>query len=169
MITVIRNDHKARFAHDVYDIKIKEEKPMFKLIGTTRNEGVCLYESPSYGAVAHTFDKIVDAIMNGEKSIMILPPVHEHKPMSKEEFDCCEIHDLHHFDEDHPIPPGHDMYGRRITEKFIGDNNCHTVNETPNYIPQGDNFFYNWQDSAENMPMYSGKNSPDNRFLNNIY
>ena len=75
MITVIRNDHKARFAHDIYGVKIKEEKPMYKLIGTTRNEGICLYESPNYGEVAHTFDIITDAIMNGDKSIIIMPPV----------------------------------------------------------------------------------------------
>ena len=31
MITVIRNDLEAKYTHDVYDIKIKEELPLYKL------------------------------------------------------------------------------------------------------------------------------------------
>jgi len=156
MITIIRNDREARFAHDIYGIKIKEELPNYKIIGTTRNEGICIYESPNYGAVAQTFDIIVEAMCNGDRTILITPPVVE-KAMSKEEFfDHCMVHDFRPINEDNPIRPNEDMYGRPI--------NSHTVNESskPPYEPD----FYAWDSDQRNFG-FLPKNSFDNKYLNN--
>lgn len=160
MITVIRNDREARFAHDIYGIKINEELPKYKIIGTTRNEGICIYESCNYAAVAHTFDLIVEAISNGEQSILINPPVVDHRLSKEEFFDQCEcaVHDLRCIDDDHPIKHTEDLYGRPITP----DN--HTVNEHPErYQPD----FYAWNTEERNFG-HLDKNSFDNRYLNNV-
>lgn len=157
MITVIRNDREAKYTHDVYDIKIKEELPLYKLIGTTRNEGICLYESPNYGAVAQTFDIIVNSIMNGEKSILIIPPVVD-KGMSKEEFiKESDIHDFIKVDEDNPIPLDCDIYGRPL--------NCNSVYEQSQPYQQD---FYAWETPNSTFNPLN-KNSFDNKFLGNQY
>lgn len=160
MITVIRNDVKERYAHDVYDIKIKEELPNYKLMGTTRNEGVCLYESPNYAAVANTFDIIIEAITSGQKTILILPPVSD-KIMTKEEFNesISNIHDFRVIDDDHPILPNQDMYGRKI-------DNCNSVYETPTF-PSAE--FYAWNENNSNIPDAFNKNGFNNKYLNNVY
>jgi hypothetical protein len=158
MITVIRNDTNAKFAHDIYGVKIKEEAPIFKLIGTTRNEGICIFESPNYGVVAQTFDIIVDAIVSGEKSILITPPIVD-RGMSKEEFDTCDIHDYIKIDEDHPISINHDMYGRKIEDDY-------QVYEKPQRYEQD---FYAWNTNQMTTPPPFSKNSYDNKYLNNQY
>lgn len=93
MITIIRNDKDARFAHDVYGIKIKEEKPIYKIIGTLNNEGICLFESPNFCEIAETFDYIINAIMDGKPFVTIRPPI-ANKCMTKEEFDSGEVYDF---------------------------------------------------------------------------
>lgn len=167
MITVIRNDCKARFAHDIYGVKIKEELPNYKLIGTTRNEGICIYESPNYGAVVTTFDIIVEALMSGQKSILINPPV-VHKKMTKEEFvQETNVHDFIPIDEKHPIPNGHDMFGRKLAPEVFGDNR--PVNEElPPYRPIPEPDFYAWNSDESTLnPM--DKHSFNNKYLTNRY
>lgn len=162
MITVIRNDRDARYAHDVYDIKIKDENPMYKLIGATRNEGVCLYESANYAAVAHVFNVIIEAIMSGEHSVMIMPPHNHNHSLTKEEFDPCDVHDFMKLDDDHPIKIGHDRYGRKVEDVFGND---HYVFEGK---PLDTSNFYAWEENEQNIPNL-GKNSFDNKFLVNSY
>jgi len=168
MITVIRNDCKARFAHDIYGVKIKEELPNYKLIGATRNEGICLYESPNYGAVVKTFDIIVEAIMNGEQSILICPPVVD-KKMSKEEF--IEKTNVHDFVKDLDKLPvdGYDMFGRKLSPEVFGD--CRPVNEqNPPFRPYNETDFYAWNSNESTLPLNPlEKNSFNNKFLNNRY
>jgi len=156
MITVIRNDRDARYAHDVYGIKIKEDLPLYKVIGTTRNEGICLYESPNYAAIAQVFDHIVEAMSNGDKTVLIIPPMPP-KLLTKEEyFDQCAVHDFRHFSEEEPIRRTEDLYGRPLNEN-------HLVNELPQpYRPE----YYNWNRNEKYVDNLQ-KNSFDNRYLNN--
>lgn len=158
MITIIRNDREAMFAHDVYGVKIKEDQKNYKIIGTTRNEGLCVFESCNYAEVARTFNKIIDAISHGEKSVLINPCTVK-TMMSKEEFlDRCAVYDTRRIDEDHPIKRTEDLYGRPLTDS------CHKVNEPyTRYQPD----YYGWN-TDERMHGFLDKNSTDNRYLNNV-
>lgn len=158
MITIIRNDKDNRFAHDVYGIKIKEELPKYKIIGTTRNEGICIYESVNYASIARIFDQIIEAITNGDKTVLIVPPI-ETTLMTKEEFfDHCSIHDFRAIDEEHPIRRDEDLYGRPIPESN------HNVYENPQRYDQD---FFAWKTQEQNFSPLQ-KNSFDNRYLNNV-
>lgn len=141
MITIIRNDKDARFAHDVYGIKIKEELPMYKIIGTTRNEGLCIYESSNYAAVTRIFDIIIEAISNGEKNILIIPPIVDHK-LTKEEFiNSSDIYDYRKIDDDNPIRFNEDIYGRKI-ENFNSINDDNTM-------------YYSWDCDKNNFSSFN--------------
>lgn len=169
MITVIRNDHQARFAHDCYGFKIKEEKPTYKIIGTLNNEGICIYESPNYAEIAITFENILNAIVNGQKYVFIHPPIKD-KTMSKEEFDASDIQDFCTFktydNEDtdvRKIPAfGYDMYGRPITG-YKRDDLPKGFKPTKNEYQD----MYDWQHQSEKKGFTNV--SPDLKNFDNIY
>jgi hypothetical protein len=168
MITIIRNDKQARFAHDVYGIKIKEDKPLYKIIGTLNNEGICIYESPNYNEVAVTFDTIIEAILNGEKSIMIHPPLAE-EAMTKEEFDSNAIHDFATYGDDLSKPPeavyGYDFYGRPIQGYERDRNKIPNDFKITTNVPHDNDYqsYYDWQHQPEN------KKTWNNKSFDNVY
>lgn len=166
MITVIRNDHHMRYAHDIYDVKIKEEKPMYKLIGTTRNDTTTLFECPNYAVTYRMFEVIINAILNGEKSVVIIPPIEEPPHMAKDDFDCSDVHDFVPYNDD-KRPPEYDFYNRKIDETYMASD-CHTVYEEPTTPNTTTQYFYKWQEPEELVPPQR-KNSFDNKFLNNRY
>lgn len=138
MITIIRNDKFARFAHEVHGIKIKEEKPVYKIVATLENEGLCVFESPNYAEIAATFDIIVEAIMEG-KPYVFLAPARAARAMSQEEFDNG-IHDFCRYKEDER-PIDKDLYGRELPKYKPEDIDYRDV------LPPREDFddFYAWQ------------------------
>lgn len=116
MITIIRNDRQAKFIHDVYGVKIKDEKPIYKVVGTLNNEGICIFESANYREVATVFELIMDAVINGEKAITINAPVAT-QSLTKEEYDET-IHDYCGFDSEHKPEYPCDIYGRPLPPNY---------------------------------------------------
>lgn len=152
MITIIRNDHQCRFAHEIHGIKIKEEKPNYKILATLENEGLCIYESPNYCEIASTFDMIVEAIMNGDRYVFVRPPIAD-KMMTKEEFDSSDIHDFCKYKEDDPDRPLNlDIYGREIPQ----DNRDFNTFDEDEY--------YEWQNYEDKK-----RNTWNNKNLDNRY
>lgn len=173
MITIIRNDCQARFAHDVYGLKIKEEKPLYKIIGTLNNEGICLYESPNYGEIAITFDIIIDAIMSGAKSVMIHPPKATEK-LTKEEYDESDIQDFCTYGnaEKREMPPlGTDMYGRPLNPPPEDCKPCHhdDIPENWQISPDKDcQDYYSSQYKSE-FDGYRSHKTFNNKYYDNNY
>lgn len=154
MIVIIRNDHQCRFAHEIHGVKIKEEKPNYKIIATLENEGLCVYESPNYCEVAKNFDKIVEAIINGDRYVYVRPPI-AMEAMTKEEFENSDIHDFCNYKEDDERPLNCDIYGRPL--------NPNNIEETEFDETQ----CYEWQDHDSKKRNYCNNRYLDNHYSNN--
>lgn len=161
MIIVIRNDRWARFAHEIHGIKIKEEKPMYKILATLQNEGLCIYESANFAEIARTFDIIIEAIQNGEPYIIIHPPVSD-KIITREEFDNGNVYDFFIEPDKKDRPLDLDIYGRKLPKEEQIKVDTRDDNRPSQYSEEF-NDYYNWEKAIQHKD-----GSWNNMYYNNM-